>query len=52
MVWHPLDNAKYCESVDVQLEEWEQERTKGLERGFALPLALMCCLEREKLESF
>lgn len=30
VVWDPMGNTKYCERVDVQLEEREEKKTKGL----------------------
>ncbi|KAF3666553.1 Zinc-metallopeptidase, peroxisomal [Capsicum annuum] len=33
VVWHFFGNAKHCERVDIQLEEREKEKTKGMEYG-------------------
>ncbi|KAH0744096.1 hypothetical protein KY290_032089 [Solanum tuberosum] len=45
-VWDPKGNTKYCERVDVQLEEREEKETKGLEYGYAFFSA--GCLEIER----
>lgn len=49
MVWHSLGNAKNCERFDLELEEQEKEKKKGLKSGSTCPNMGIVKTERNKM---